>query len=103
MIPIDLLRSNAVNEEIRGVLSNIVLPPEMTVESFMAQLLDSYQIAQVKYNTDKPAGNKLNFVQIQAPTNPMIGVLPNQYKITKSYTIRAVVDTVFTGVTPALV
>ena len=100
-IPIELLRENAVNLEIRDVLLNLVLPVGMSFESWLSQLLDTYESAQKKFNIDKPAGQKLNFISGVQASNPQFGEDASKYLLTKTYTIRATVGTTLSTVEPA--
>lgn len=100
-IPIELLRENAVNPEIKDALLNLVLPIGMNFETWLVQILDSYENAQKKFNIDKPAGQKLNFISGVQASNPQFGEDTSKYLLTKSYTVRATVSTTLTTVEPS--
>jgi hypothetical protein len=101
VVPIELIRQNAVNADIADFLNSFVLPDGMSFEACLVQLLDSYENAQKKFNEGKNAGERITFVQLQAPTNPKFGLNASEYVLTKTYNVKATVGTILASVEPA--
>lgn len=96
------LRSVKTTDEIDEALATLSLPDSMSVEEFVVQLLDTYFTAQQVYNTNRPVGEKLEFVKAPTISNPQILANAAQYSVDKSYVVKARVNTVLDSVEPVL-
>jgi hypothetical protein len=93
MISIELLRQYATEETLGQWLNDTEFPDNMPIESVIAGLLDTYELAQAKYNEGKATGEKIGFVTGTALSNPRFGNNLSEYSLQKQYTIRAKVYT----------
>ena len=99
MITPAFLKQHAVSPEIADWINNTEFPPELSLETVILGLLDSYYLAQVAYN--KVNTPLLNFIGEPRLTNAAPANVANKYTAIKTFQVNARVNSDLSSVQPA--
>jgi glycerol-3-phosphate cytidylyltransferase-like family protein len=98
------LIESASSDAVRALITNIVIPPEVSIEELVVGLLDSYYNAQAKYNRGVASTQRLGFVaDIKIVDSKILDAQAQSYELTKAFSVHAIVTTQPIGIKPALV